>query len=213
MKIAITGAAGLLGWHLRCLLKTRPDVQFVSADRATFGSEKLLNQFVSSCDVLVHYAGMNRGPDQEIYDNNVGLARSLVGALEKTGATPLLVFSSSTHVARDTFYGRSKRESAEIFTAWSQKTGGHFLNLILPHVFGEGGRPYYNSVMSTFCHQLANAEEPVIQNNAELELLHAGDVAKVVLQAAGAPVSETRTVPGYKITVVDLLARLREIKT
>ena len=54
---------------------------------------------------------------------------------------------------------------------------------MLPHVFGEGGKPFYNSVVSTFCHQLSCREEPEINVDGDLELLHAQDVSRTVFEA------------------------------
>jgi len=66
MRVGITGAAGLLGWHLRSFVLSIPGWQGVAADRATFSSSGSLDEFVSQCDVIVHLAGMNRGPDTEV---------------------------------------------------------------------------------------------------------------------------------------------------
>jgi len=183
LKIGVTGAYGLVGWHARCRLFAEPGVEAIPAGREAFRDDAGLDVFVWRCDAILHFAGMNRGEDAEIERVNVGLAEALVAAMERTGRSPHLVFSSSTHIDRDTAYGRSKRAAAEIFARWADNRGGRFTNLVLPHVFGEQGRPFYNSVVSTFCYQLAKGERPRIDHDGQLELLHAQEVAELALTA------------------------------
>lgn len=211
MKIGITGAAGLLGWHLRAFLQGQPDVQIALAGRETFTSSERLQEFVRGLDAVVHLAGMNRGEDQEIYETNLVLTKALISACEATHARPHIVFSSSTHIARDTSYGRSKRECAELLRAWESRSEGRFTNFILPNVFGEGGRPFYNSAVSTFCYQLANKEEPKIIQDAEIELVHTQQVAAAMWKAIHTLQPAEIRLYGVKIQVSEVLAKLRAL--
>lgn len=211
MKIGVTGVDGLIGWHIRCRLHTLGDMKPVPADREGFSDAQALNAFVAQCDAIVHLAGMNRGEDREIEQVNPGLAETLVAAMERTRRTPHVVFSSSTHVDRDTAYGRSKRAAANVFERWARRSGAQFTNLILPHVFGERGRPFYNSVVSTFCYQLATGGTPRIDQDGQLELLHAQEVAELALAA----IREGRTgelrPSGQRITVSEMLAQVTSL--
>jgi UDP-2-acetamido-2,6-beta-L-arabino-hexul-4-ose reductase len=177
MKLGITGAEGLIGWHQRAYLKTiGGDHEIRFANRETFKQPGLLAAFVDGLDAIIHLAGMNRGDDAEIEATNTSLARDLVAACEQTGTRPFVVYANSMHEDRDTAYGRGKRAAAETFLRWAEQRGAGFANLILPHVFGEFGKPFYNSVVSTFCHQLARQETPQIITDGDLELLHVQDV-------------------------------------
>ena len=177
MKIGITGSEGLIGWHQRVYLKTiGGDHEIRLANRETFKQPGLLTGFVGGLDAIIHLAGMNRGDDTEIEATNTALACDLVAACEQTGTRPFLVYANSTHQDRDTAYGRGKRAAAVTFRRWAELHGAGFANLILPHVFGEFGKPFYNSVVSTFCHQLARYETPQIVSDGDLELLHVQDV-------------------------------------
>lgn len=181
----------------------------IAAGRDDFADLGRLRRFVSECGTVVHLAGMNRGDESEIERVNVDLARRLVEALDETGARPQVVFASSTHVDRDTAYGRSKRAAAALFEKWAGKSGGTFTNLVLPHVFGEGGRPFYNSVVSTFCYQLAKGDEPRIDLDGELNLMHAQDVAQLCLDAIDEPGMGERRPDGIPIRVSELLELLK----
>ncbi|MFB4202413.1 UDP-2-acetamido-2,6-beta-L-arabino-hexul-4-ose reductase [wastewater metagenome] len=205
VKIGVTGVAGLIGWHTRCRLQAEDGVEVVAAGRELFDSATALERFVSDCDAVIHLAGMNRGDDAEMRQVNVGLAESLTSACERAGVTPHVVFSSSTHIDKDTVYGQSKRKAAEIFAEWADRRGARFTNLVLPHVFGECGRPYYNSVVSTFCYQLARGETPSIAHDGQLELLHAQEVAELALAAIRSGRTGEQRPAGREMRVSEML--------
>lgn len=209
MKIGITGADGLIGWHCRAYLKALNaghDVRL--ANRATFASADRLAAFVDGLDAIAHFAGMNRGDEREVEAVNVTLARDLTAACEQVRAMPFIAYANSTHQERDTPYGRGKREAALVFDRWAKKSGAGFANLILPHVFGESGRPFYNSVVSTFCHQIARAEPPPFQSDGDLELLHAQEVAAHCVAAISSCRSGDIRLTGVPMKVSELLQRL-----
>src|SRR6266852_5642279 len=64
--IGITGATGLLGWHLRAFLRSDANLRVIPVMRASFATGEELDALVPECDVLVHLAGMNRGNDHEV---------------------------------------------------------------------------------------------------------------------------------------------------
>lgn len=211
LRVGITGIDGLIGWHLRLFLNGEKDVEVIGADRSTFLSNEKLRSFVSKVDVIVHLAGMNRGGDQEIEETNVSLSRQLISACEEANCRPYIIFSSSTHAYGETAYGRSKRHCSGLLQAWATESGAVFTNLILPHIFGEGGRPFYNSVVSTFCHQLAHQKKPEIVHDGQLELLHAQDLSFLIWHLICNPESGDKVLPGCCMKVSELLVRLREM--
>lgn len=211
MRLGITGADGLLGWHLRALLRARAGHDVRLATRATFADEARLAAFVEGVDAVVHCAGMNRGVETEVEATNIALAEALVAACESSATRPRLVFSNSTHIERDTAYGRGKRKASVRLRAWADRTGVAFADLVLPHVFGEFGKPFYNSVVSTFSYQLARGEEPRVITDGNLELVHAQDVAARCLAAATAGEDGVFRVAGAHMKVSVLLERLRHM--
>lgn len=212
LRIGVTGADGMIGWHMRAFLRNRPGVETIPASRAAFESVEKLQNFASGCDAIVHLAGMNRGEDEQVERVNVELAEKLIGAVEKTGRKPHIIFSSSTHIYRGTAYGRSKKKCAELFSEWAEKAGAVFTNLILPHVFGEFGKPFYNSVVHTFCHQLANDERPKIIKDGELELLSAQQVAEEIFRVITEKEGGELSPKGAPMLTSELLAKLEGFK-
>lgn len=210
MRVAVTGARGMLGTHLRAYLRAIDDLQAVAIDREVFAGD--LAGSLRGCDVVFHLAGMNRGDEQEVARTNVELTRALITALEEVSSQAHVLFSSSTHVERDTPYGQSKRQAAELLETWASTSGGRFTNVVLPGVFGEGGKPFYNSVVATFCQQLVRGEEPTT-TDGEIEQIHAQEVSRRLWHMVQAGETGTVRVQGTSLTVRDLLATLQEMHT
>lgn len=211
MRIGVTGASGFLGWHLRALLHAHDEHTVVPIARDAFDDRTRLRDQVAGCDVIVHLAGMNRGDEADILRVNTALATDLTAAFDAAGVYPHVVFANSTHAARDSAYGKSKRRAAELLARWAERAGGDFSDVVFPHLFGEGGRPFYNSGVATFCHQLAHGENPRIIEDVELELVHAQTAARALL----ATVIERRLgvvrVFGKRLLVSEVLVRLRQM--
>lgn len=183
IKIGITGQAGFVGTHLFNTLGLQPDkFERIPFKDEHFQNEKVLQDFVSACDVIVHLAAMNRHNDPEvIYKTNIGLVKQLISACEATQSKPHILFSSSTQEERDNLYGKSKKEGRELLEQWAANNQGQFTGFIIPNVFGPFGNPYYNSVVATFCHQLTHNETPKIEIDGEIKLIYVGELVDIII--------------------------------
>ncbi|MBU1003179.1 MAG: NAD-dependent epimerase/dehydratase family protein [Proteobacteria bacterium] len=214
MKIGITGSTGLLGYHVRALLHAGQGRHEISlATRETFADAALLDAFVEGLDAIVHCAGMIRGDEAEVQHVNGWLAETLIASLERTRSRAAIGYANSTHSERETGYGRGKRLAGELLERWGRAAGAAVNNVVLPHVFGEFGQPFYNSVVSTFCHQLAHGETPRIDVDGDLELVHAQEVARFFVDwlessACAAGEVQERRLTGRGLKVSEMLARL-----
>jgi UDP-2-acetamido-2,6-beta-L-arabino-hexul-4-ose reductase len=209
--VAITGAGGFLAWHLRCQLHGLGRQAPLLLDREAWANPAKRRDILSRADVVVHLAGVNRANPDEVEHGNIRLAEELVAVLKDCGARPHVIYSSTTHIDRDTPYGLGKRRAGEIIGNWAEHSRAKYINLVLPHVFGELGRPFYNSAAATFCYQIANRQEPVVESNGQLELLHAQDVCRAIIHAIDDGTTGTVRLPGRAITVVELLERVRSL--
>jgi UDP-2-acetamido-2,6-beta-L-arabino-hexul-4-ose reductase len=209
--LGITGANGFMALHLRALCASRGDFQVELADRQTFSDPSRLSAFVRACDVVVHLAGLNRSPELVLEETNVQLVESLLEASQRANHFPHFIFASSTHIERETAYGRSKKKGAELFAKHAAKFGCPFSNIIFPNIFGEYGRPFYNSVVATFCHQLATGENPKIESDGLLHLLHVQDAVGLLYETALGKRAKHLSPPGVPMRVRELLDRLKTI--
>src|SRR5690606_38069844 len=83
---------------------------------------------------------------------------------------------------RDNLYGKSKKEGRELLAQWAKEANAAFTGMIIPNVFGPFGHPYYNSVIATFSHQIANGETPEIQIDSNLKLIYVGELVEEILK-------------------------------
>ncbi len=183
MRVGITGQAGFVGTHLFNTLKLLPgEFECIPFEDAYFSNKESLLEFVGKCDVIVHLAAVNRCESQEeLYNTNIALVTQLISAMDDAGVKPHVLMSSSTQEERDNPYGKSKREGRCKFEAWATRTGASFTGLVIPNVFGPFGRPFYNSFVATFAHQLTHGEKPTIQTDSDVRLIYVGSLCRLII--------------------------------
>jgi UDP-2-acetamido-2,6-beta-L-arabino-hexul-4-ose reductase len=215
-RILVTGVHGFIGKNLVVRLNELANITvstFVRGDDMA----RLL-QLVAQSDAVVHLAGENRPADEAAFSQvNAGLTSALCGAIQQecatTGRHVPLVLASSTQAERDNPYGRSKLAAEQAVLALAQATGNPCVVFRLPGVFGKWCRPNYNSVVATFCHNLARDLPIQINDPADsVRLVYIDDVVAAMLAAleAPAPGCVTATVtPEYTITLGEMAAQIR----
>lgn len=202
---AVTGARGFLGWHLRAALRESGTPVTIVPVGDAFNLAQATDS-VDGSDRVIHIAGVNRGTDEEVTAGSVVFAEQLASALRTAHKPPpVVVYANSTQATNGTVYGEAKARGAEILVAAASDIGAEFLDVHLPNLFGEHGRPFYNAVTATFSHLVATGESPVVENDKELTLLHAQNAVDVLTGAA--PV-EALTALQHSETVSGLLGRL-----
>lgn len=206
--VAMTGADGFLGWHVKLALREN-DLDATHIPVGEYFDPVSALETVDGAPRLIHLAGVNRGTDEEVSQGNVRFAQQIADTL-KTAANPppVVVYSNSIQAINGSVYGDAKLEAAEILRQATTEVGAEFIDLRLPNLFGEHGRPFYNAVTATFCHLLANGEEPEIQQDRELVLLHAQNAADLLI--GNVPVDQQSALEVNE-TVSGLLARLQNI--
>lgn len=198
MNILITGAAGFVGRNLCESLKnirdgkdrTRTQLQIDEIFEYDIDTEPaLLNEYCKQADFVFHLAGVNRPQNaEEFMRGNAGFASTLLEMLKRHKNTCPVMLSSSiqaTLIGRyDGEYGRSKRAGEELFFAYGKDSGAKVLVYRFPNLFGKWCRPNYNSVVATFCYNIANDLPITVSDRAvELELLYIDDLVSELLDA------------------------------
>jgi len=215
LTVGITGPRGFIAGHFIRRLSAEKDIRVVPCPRADFQNPFALASFVRDCDTIVHLAGANRGDEREVYQINSGLADRLVEALAGSDKPPHVVFASTTQRDRANGYGRSKKYGEEQIRKWAAREGGRATVLVIPNVYGAGCRPYYNSVVATFCHQLTHDQLPIVIDDQQLELLWVNDLVEAILEAVRRPpagVEVARIAGSARISVSQLLAKLQSFR-
>ena len=145
----------------------------------------------------------------------IELVQKLISSLERTKSKAHILFSSSSQEEKDNPYGKSKKEGRILLEQWALENGGFFTGLIIPNVFGPFGKPYYNSVVATFSHQISHGETPEIQVDGELKLIYVGELVSEIIKKAKDKKNESLfTVPYTSIVKVsEILNLLKNYKT
>lgn len=215
MKVGITGSSGFVAWHLRCYLHSLGSQvsELRLADRQTFSDGTVLQEFVDGLDFIVHLAGINRAEDEELLEGNRQPAIQLVEALVTTGSQAVVLYSSTTHAINPaSVYGEAKKAVSDIFSSWAEDSGCRFINLVIPHVFGEYGKPFYNSGVATFCHQLTHGEVLQVNPDGQLELVHVQDLVSRMVDLYQQGFDGGSHVEGQVISIPDVVTKLRKFK-
>ena len=161
---------------------------------------------MDSSSRVIHIAGVNRGTDEQVTMGNIDFAEQLASALRTASMPPpVVVYANSTQSTNGSVYGEAKARVAEILAVAASDIGAEFLDVRLPNLFGEHGRPFYNAVTATFSHLVASGESPMVENDKELTLLHAQNAADLLTGAV--PLTALDKLQEIE-TVSGLLARL-----
>lgn len=215
MKIVVTGARGLIGWHCatrlhaaNCAAQFRgdePPYSITLLDHAGFDNDATLASAVDGADAILHFAGVNRGPEEDVEKANPIIADRLRRFCAEANVRPHVVYANSTHAASDTPYGRSKRIAGEILSEISDS----YTDLVLPHIFGEGAQPRYNNVTATFIEAVIKGAPPEVNPDGKVMLLHAGSASQAAIDAVHNRHSGTIQPNARETPVTELLELLQ----
>lgn len=207
MNVAVTGAHGFIGKNLCTHLKEKGVNTFLVV-RDT--SEERLREILGKVDMVYHLAGVNRPKeDVEFVTGNVGSLQNVVNLLVELKRSIPVVLSSSIHAGSCSPYGQSKLEAEELVFEYGAKQGAPVYVYRLPNVFGKWCRPNYNSVVATFCHNIANDIPISIHDESiSVPLVYIDDVC-----AEFVALSERQEESGYKKVATEYSITLGELAT
>ncbi len=222
MKIVVTGSNGFIGKNLITWLDRLPDVRVLEFDQAHTLQD--LEERLAEADFICHLAGVNRPQSvEEFCAGNVDLTAQMCGLLLRAGRTTPIVLSSSIQAELDNPYGISKRQAEGVIRHYAEASGAPCTIFRLKNVFGKWCRPNYNSVVATFCHNIAHDLPITISDPArELELVHVDDVVRAFvaeirdqkseIRSQRAEVSYKEVSPSYKVTLGRLAELIRSFR-
>lgn len=199
MNVLVTGARGFVGKNLVAQLNN------IKAGKAKFygelwidniyeydveNTQEELAAFCRDADFVFNLAGVNRPENQEEFmQGNFGFASTLLETLKKVNNTCPVMLSSSIQATLEgryagSGYGKSKKAGETLFFEYAEETGAKVLIYRFPNLFGKWCKPNYNSVVATFCNNIAN-DLPIRINDgsAELELLYIDDLVDEMIGA------------------------------
>ena len=211
IKLLVTGASGFIGKNVVRRLQEMPNTCVVSFTRQE--SPTQLVKLLVTSDVILHLAGVNRPESEaEFTDDNVDLTIAICDAIRESGRDIPIIFASSTQAGQATPYGQSKKLAEEMLHSLAEETGNSVSIFRLPGVFGKWCKPNYNSVVATFCHNIArNIPVQISDPGIVLDVVYIDDVVNVFIDKLfninrGLDWGQVR--PAYKITLGALVKQI-----
>lgn len=196
MNVLVTGAKGFAGKNLVESLKNvqsgKDRTRDISIDEIfeydVENSFSELDEFCEKADFVFSFAGINRPKEQsEFMAGNRDFITELLSMLKKHGNFCPVMFASSIQASLEgkysgSEYGKSKLAGEEAVFEHGKETGAETFVYRFPNLFGKWSRPDYNSVIATFCSNVAK-DLPIKINDpeTELELLYIDDLVDEML--------------------------------
>lgn len=212
MRVLVTGSKGFIGKNLLLRLGELPGYEAVGFSREDALTD--LAELVREADAIVHLAGVNRPTEiKEFAEVNADLTAHLCERIAITGRRIPLIVASSIQAELANPYGESKRGAESAAMRLAEQTGNPVGIYRLPGVFGKWCRPNYNSVVATFCHNIAN-ELPIRISDpaAEINLVYVDDVVDSfihMIRTMPAGASWPEVGPVYRIGLGELADQIQ----
>lgn len=215
IRILVTGADGFIGKNLCLRLKEESDIKISTFLRGD--SDSTLKHKLANTDMLIHLAGENRPKSLDMFHKiNAGLTLKICNALSSLESQIPIIFTSSSQADTDNLYGKSKLAAEEALITLSQKNKNPISIYRLPGIFGKWARPNYNSVVATFCYNIAHGLPIEITDPKRyLRLAYIDDVTESFVNFIRKPslgVDKPVISPEYKITLGELAKQITAFK-
>lgn len=213
MRVLVTGSKGFIGKNLISHLNEMEEVSILEYDKDD--SFSVIENNIDRIDFIFHLAGVNRpNNNKEFYEGNTDLTEKLINLLKfKNKNIPILI-TSSIQATKDNDYGKSKKLAEDVVINYE---GGIVYRL--HNVFGKWCKPNYNSVIATFCNNIANnLDIRVDDENTKLELIYIDDIIKefINVMKGNFPTEKIDNYcyinPRYSVTLGYIVKLLKEFK-
>lgn len=213
MKILVTGSNGFVGKNLISELKNRGYHEIYEVTRETTDSQ--LEDYCKETTTVFHLAGVNRSLNtKEFEDGNVSFTKKILKFLNENNNTCPIIFTSSTQAKLDNIYGNSKQKAEEEILRHSSQYQNTVQIYRVPNIFGKWSKPNYNSVVATFCYNIARDIPVTIHDDsARIKLMYIDDLINILIENMNKDIKGIIEIDNYyEKTVKEIADLLRDFK-
>ena len=216
MKVLILGSTGFIGKNLTYWLKER------HYDVLTYNKENKIEELpalLKQADIIFNFVGVMRPTDSgEFQKVNFDFTEHLLTLLKDLSKKPSLVFTSSIQAGNGTPYGDTKKEAEDAIFKFSKEYDYPVYVYRLSNCFGKGCRPYYNSVIATWCYNISrNIPCTINKDNPTLKLLYIDDIMNEFIKVIQNDVKPSDSIlsisPTYDLSLNDVYEIINSFKT
>ncbi|GAA0478684.1 capsular polysaccharide biosynthesis protein CapF [Alkalibacterium indicireducens] len=168
MEILITGSEGFVGKNLVAELRNRGYGDLYLYDKEN--SFEDLKKWTKDCEFVFHLAGINRPEtEEEFMEGNADLTSQLTSLLEENNNQAPIMISSSIQAEKDNPYGKSKKAGEDYIFEYGKRNDVPVFVYRFSNLYGKWSKPNYNTVIATFCHNIAHGL-PIQVNDPTVEI-------------------------------------------
>ncbi|WP_151948896.1 NAD-dependent epimerase/dehydratase family protein [Aliarcobacter butzleri] len=216
VNILVTGAKGFIGKNLlrKLIGKHYNILEFNRED----SFETLEKQIILS-DFIVHLAGEVRpnSSSDDFKNSNILLTQNIIDIIKKHNKNISILLVSTIHAKLlKNEYGKTKRESEILIENYLREKNIECFIYRLPHVFGEGCKPNYNSVISTWIYNsIHDLEISCFDRNIEMQYVYVQDVVDDFISILDKDVKQDLYIEPkkvYETTLGEVLDYINEFK-
>lgn len=177
LNILVTGSKGFIGKNLLKKLDSKKYniLQFHRDD-----TKDTLEKFISLSDFIVHLAAQVKpnSSDEDFKNSNTRLTQTIIEMLKQNSKHIPILMASTTHAKLiKNSYGKTKRDAEILVERYIKETKTKCFIYRLPHLFGEGCKPNYNSVISTWIYNsIHDFEIKVFDRDMEMHYAYVQDI-------------------------------------
>lgn len=216
INVLITGANGFVGKNLVSHLSQIKNIKINTFNKSD--KINLLPSLISQTDVVIHLAGENRPKDsRDFVKNNLELTRRvctvIAEQLNKKSKAIKFILASTTQVEQKNEYGLSKLDAEKAVISLSNDLGVPVSIFRFPGIFGKWCKPNYNSVVATFCYNIARKLPIKINDpNFKITLVYIDDVITEIVKSIYSECKNLtwrKVKPEYSISLGDLAKQIQ----
>lgn len=189
-NVLITGSQGFIGQHLVKALASMPDCFIYVYTKQSSWDD--LESVISDVDFIFHLAGEvhPKSTSEAFWESNVTLTEKLIALLNKKKLKTPILLASSVHAENPkNEYGVTKKQSEDIVLKYGTDNKVPVYIYRLFHLFGEGCKPNYNSVISTWIYNsIYDLEIQVFDREIKMHYSYVQDVVYEFVSHLSGPV-------------------------